>query len=292
MQQVIDISQPINNRPSCSFALVDTVPRLSFEEGDSHGVTFVTSRLDNFRTNTCTHIDFPGHLASLGRQFPKAVGHYPIERFIGPVFILDVSQKMAPLLTYFDKVGKLAIDKHAEADVLNFLNLLDTLSITRADIENALKTSNCAIEKLSGLLLYTGLSDWWRNEKFESWEYIYFYGPFLSENACDLLVANRLSFVGIDGFQLDHPIINFNGHELPLVLHSSARQHVSTKLEQIDKYSNHHSLLGKDILIYENLRIPPELRNREVMFSGVPLNLQLEGLNDNALARPYVTVVK
>src|ERR1035438_4519807 len=115
MKQVIDISHPILKSPSCSFAAVDTIPKLSFEEGESHGVTFVTSRVDNLHSNTCTHIDFPGHLATLGRKFPKSIGMYPIERFIGQVFIADFCDKLKPLASYFDKVGKLSVSIRDES---------------------------------------------------------------------------------------------------------------------------------------------------------------------------------
>ena len=154
------------------------------------------------------------------------------------------------------------------------------------------KTYNVTASSLKGLLLYTGLSGWWRYEKFESWEYAYFYSPFLTEDACDFLIENKLSFVGIDAFQLEHSIINFNGYELPLVLHEAARKHVAGRLTQIELFNNHFALLGKDILIYENLKIPAEIKNQMVEFSGVPLNMRLEGMNDNALVRPYVSVVE
>jgi kynurenine formamidase len=103
-------------------------------------------------------------------------------------------------------------------------------------------------------------------------------------------VEARLSFVGVDSFQLEDPIINFNGLELPLALNQSARQFVKERLGSIERFSNHLALLGHDILIYENLRLPPEIRNRLINFHGVPLNMRLEGMNDNALVRPYCTV--
>jgi kynurenine formamidase len=291
-KQVIDISHPIQTSPACSFAAVDSVPKLSFEEGDSHGVTFITSRVDNLHSNTCTHIDFPGHLASLGRKFPKSIGMYPIERFIGQVFIADFSEKLKPLAAYFDKEGKLSASIRDETSVMAFLKATSELTISKADLTKLFKTYDVAVSSLKGLILYTGLGNRWQNKKFESWEYIYFYSPFLTDDACDFLIENKLSFVGIDAFQLENSIINFNGYELPLILHEAARKHVAEHLKQIELFSNHFALLGKDILIYENLRIPAEIKNHMVEFSGVPLNMRLEGMNDNALVRPYVSVVK
>jgi kynurenine formamidase len=291
MKQIIDISHPIQRQP-CSFGVIDTTPQISFEEGESHGVCFITSRVDNLHSNTCTHIDFPGHLANLGRKFPKSVGMYPIERFVGRAFVADFSHKLAPIEPFFNKDGKLNISPRDDARVPAFLCAVDGLAITKEELTTLLQHAGLSLSSVSGLIIYSGLSSLWRYEKFESWEYAYFYSPFLTEGLCDLIVQSRLSFVGIDAFQLEHPIINFNGHELPLVLNQTAREMVVKKLDEMDMFSNHQALLGNDILVYENLRLPPEVKNRLVLFSGPPLNFRLEGMNDNALVRPYLSIIE
>ena len=217
---------------------------------------------------------------------------YPIERFMGRVFVADFRDKLKPLIPFFDKVGKLSVPLRDEAAVMSFLKTVDELAISKDDIIDLLKTYDVAVSSLTGLVLYTGLSEWWRYEKFESWEYVYFYSPFLTEDACDFLIENKFSFVGIDAFQLENSIINLHGHELPLILHETARQYVAKRLGEIEMFNNHFALLGKDILIYENLKLPAEIKNHVVEFSGVPLNMRLEGMNDNALVRPYVSVIK
>jgi len=216
---------------------------------------------------------------------------YSVERFIGPTLIADFSTKRHVVSPFFDQEGKFSVEATDGARVLEFLKSLDDLQITRSDIERAFDVAKIQNpHRLKGLIIHTGSSQFWQYRKFESWNYAYFYSPFLSEDACDLLINLGISFVGVDAFQLEHPIINFNGHELPLILNATARDYVESKLALQDEFSNHFALLGNDILIYENLRIPLELRGLEVLFSGPPLNLCLEGLNDNALVRPYAVV--
>ncbi len=95
--QLMDLSHPITDHPSCSFQMLDTTPQVSFQEGDAHGVFFVTTRLDNLMLNLCTHIDFPGHLHTYENKFLQSVGEYPLDRFIGAVAVIDVSDKMSAI---------------------------------------------------------------------------------------------------------------------------------------------------------------------------------------------------
>lgn len=215
---------------------------------------------------------------------------YAVDRFVGTVAVLDVSTKVSKLDTYFDKLGQLAVDVRDERAILNFLGCLSSLAINRDELKECLRLCGRPLTAVVGVLFYTGRSVLWRYNKFESWQYAYFFSPYLTHDACQHLVEARLSFVGVDSFQLEDPIINFNGLELPLALNQSARQFVKERLGSIERFSNHLALLGHDILIYENLRLPPEIRNRLINFHGVPLNMRLEGMNDNALVRPYCTV--
>lgn len=290
MRQIIDLSRPITTQPSCSFSVIDSSPLMTFEEGESHGVTFVTSRLDNLHSNTCSHIDFPGHLSSLGRKFPRPIGAYPVDRFVGKVLVCDFASKRSAISDFFDPNGRYTIEASNECGTVEFLESLDQLEITADELQSQI----CMVPKehlpLKGIILNTGVGSFWKYNKFESWNYAYFYSPFFSEAACDLIVSLGLSFVGIDAFQLDHPIINFNGHELPIVMNERAKVFVEKKLATITSFSNHVALLGADVLIYENLLIPNELNGKVIEFYGVPLNFQLDGMNDNALVRPIAFV--
>jgi kynurenine formamidase len=143
---------------------------------------------------------------------------------------------------------------------------------------------------LSGILVYSGVGRYWTYDTFDSWSYAYFYGPFLSREACESVVHGGLSFMGIDAFQLEHPLINFSGDALPLVLSPECREYVNTRLPELSPFPNHQRLLSNDVLIYENLDIPGALGDQTAFFSGVPLNLQLPELTDNALARPYAVL--
>ena len=74
MKTIIDISHPIRSSDPCSFGTSENIPEISYEEGESHGTFFITSRIDNLHSNTCTHIDFPGHLFGLAETFAKSIG--------------------------------------------------------------------------------------------------------------------------------------------------------------------------------------------------------------------------
>lgn len=288
--QIYDLSHPIREKPPCTFRTADAVPQVRYSEGESHGVFFITSRVDNLYSNTCTHIDFPGHLSEFGSRFYQSVGAYPVDRFVGPVAIFDFSWKLGVLGPYFDDEGKFIVDARDESSTMSFLKSLDDLEISASDLNAAARKGKIDLSATKGILVYSGLSRFWTYQAVESWNYIYFFNPFFSEEACDLIVDNRLSFVGTDSLQVEHPMINFAGDELPVVLHPDCRDYVAKKLETLKSTSNHRIFLGHDVLIYENLRLPAELAGRTVWFSGVPLNFQILGLDDNALARPYASV--
>ncbi|HEX5705514.1 MAG TPA: cyclase family protein [Pyrinomonadaceae bacterium] len=288
MGEFIDLSHPILDQPPCTFSINNPLPEVRFTEGESHGVFFVTSVVNNLYSNTCTHIDFPGHISEYASRFYETVGKYPIERFIGSVAILDFSSKLLQLSEDFNERGEFIVNIDDKDKVLEFLQSLDKLSITASDLTGSLDHMNVRIEDLRGILIYTGLSRFWKYEIVESWNYAYFFNPFLAEDACDLIVNKKLSFVGIDCLQVEHPIIDYSGDELPLVRHPECRQYVKEKLKVLKGPMNHRKLLGHDVLIYENMRIPKGLVGQKMWFSGVPLNLQIPELDDNALARPYV----
>jgi kynurenine formamidase len=285
---LVDLSHPITDKPSCSFSLVDRVPRVAFEEGDSHGMFFITSHIDNLGSNICTHIDFPGHLMSLGPEENWMVGEYPLGRFVGPVLICDVSRLVEPVLSHFSSEGLLKIEPSDGDAILAFLKELDVAVIDCAILEEAADQAEIALSDMHGVIFRAGISEYWKYATFDSWQYAYFYNPYLSDDACRLLIEADLSFVGIDAFQLEHPIINFEGDELPVILNPGCRNYVSAKLAEVNEFANHKLLLGSDILLYENLKVPVELGGKVAQFTGIPLNLQLPNVNDNALCRPFV----
>lgn len=283
---IFDLSRAVTGEPPCSFTPMDRHPALSFKEGGSHGIHFLTSEIAHLASNLCTHIDFPGHLASLPGPH-RQVGAYELERFVGDVAVLDFTAKLDAVDPYFDSHGHLTISPRQSGEMLSFLRALDDLEVRLDDLQDALARADATLDELSGLLFYSGVGRHWTYNTFDSWSYAYFYSPFMSSEACDAVVDAGLSFVGIDAFQLEHPLINFSGDALPLVLSPECRDYVSDKLSELSPFPNHQKLLSSDVLIYENLDIPPSLGDRTVQFSGVPLNLQLPELTDNALARPY-----
>ncbi|MGH9928036.1 MAG: cyclase family protein [Pyrinomonadaceae bacterium] len=287
MNRLFDLSHPITDNPPCTFRTADAIPKVRFSEGESHGVFFITSQVENLYSNTCTHIDFPGHLSEFGSRFLDSIGAYPIERFVGNVAILDFSSKLDALGVYFNDQGEFITDPSDPARMLNFLKSLEGLEISAAELAETLADVKVSLDSLKGVLVYSGLSRFWKYEIVESWNYIYFFNPFFSQEACQLIVDNEISFVGIDALQVEHPIIDYAGDELPVVLFEECRDYIAQKHRSLKGPMNHRLFLGHDVLIYENMRIPKELAGQTVWFSGVPLNFQISGLDDNALVRPY-----
>lgn len=281
---IVDLSHPIRNQPPCTFTTVDKVPSVYFEEGDSHGDVFITSRIDNLYSNLCTHIDFPGHIPDRTGPDLRTVGEYPIERFVGDVAIVDVSARREALASYFDPNGYLSMDLNDAGRVGDFIESLEDLAIGPDEIESAIRSD------VIGLVLYSGLSRYWAYGIFNSWQYAYFYNLYFTKEACEAIRDRGMSFVGVDAFQLEHPIINFSGDEQMFAKAPKVREFVHHELQRVDSFRNHDVLLSADILIYENLRVPAELAGRTCRWFGPPLNLQLDDLNDNALCRPVAVI--
>ncbi len=293
--KIFDLSHPILDKAPCSFGTADKVPVVTFEEGDSHGTFFVTSRLDNLYSNAGTQIDFPGHLSceihphDTGLPTYHTVGEYPLERFIGPCFIANLMHKTKFLDDWFDHRG--VFNRERIHEFADFVAQLSNLKITADDYRDASRDSGAPdLAELTGVLLYSGNTAYWTHEIFESWEYRYFYAPYLSDEVTELLLAAQVSFVGIDAFQIENPIANFRGDELPLMINKTARDLVKDKLNEWKGSTNHERILGNGILIYESLSITQEIAGRVGQFSGPPLNFQLPGLDDDAIARPYFVV--
>ncbi len=295
MSKIVDLSHPITDKAPCTFGTADKVPIITFEEGDSHGLFFVTSRIDNLYSNAGTQIDFPGHLVGVkptsaaARTTYSSVGEYPLERFIGKVAVLDFSSKMENLESWFDDRGVFNRDRIGQFD--EFVATFERLEINVDDLTGELDRLDVNLEELIGLLIFSGSGKYWSNEVFESWEYRYFYAPYFSMEAAQLLAdTSSISLVGIDAFQIEDPVANFRGNELPLMINSKAREYVRTRLASWLGDTNHERLLGNGILIYESVRLPLDVAGKVGEFSGVPLNLQLPGLDDDAVTRPYLLI--
>ena len=203
--------------------------------------------------------------------------------------MLDFSSKMAALDGWFDDRGVFNRDRIGEFD--EFVATFGSLEITVADLLAELDRLDVKLEDLLGLLIYSGSGKYWTNEVFESWEYRYFYAPYFSTEAAQLLAdTGSISLVGIDAFQIEDPVANFRGNELPLMVNPTARKDVRARLASWKGETNHERLLGNGILIYESVRLPSDVAGAVGEFSGVPLNLQLPGLDDDAMTRPYLLI--
>jgi len=291
MKKFFDLSHAIREQPNCSFEVINKLPEIRYLEGGAQGSFFITTKINNLFFNISTHIDFPGHLPELRGKFSDSVGAYAIERFVGSVLVLDFSSKLQKIKSFFDDKGKFLVDLKDEEKMMLFLKALEKLEISTSEFNEVLKICSASLSSLKGILLYTGLSAYWKYEINDAWNFIYFFNPFLSSEVCEQIACYNFSFIGVDTSQIEHPIVNYNGDETPLVSNPKCREFVIEKLNAINGRLNHKILLEKDILIYENVNIPPEVANCVVDFSGVPLNFQIEGMNNNALARPYAVLV-
>jgi kynurenine formamidase len=290
-----DLSWPLTSETPCTFSSSDKVPIATFEEGDSRSLFFVTSRIDNLYSNAGTQVDMPAHLPSSRQRIESdvrprkaTVGEYPIERFVGDVAVLDFSAKMLPLEPWFDDDGVFVRDRFADFGV--FAEQLDGLEISVSEFDRALTDLQCNLDDLNGVLIYSDTSRFWVEKIYESWEYRYFYSPYFSTDLAKFLVDSRLSFVGIDSFQIEHPASNFRGDELPVMVNSEARQLLREINDGRKGHTNHDYLLGGGLMIYESLRLSTEVTGTRGYFSGPPLNLRLAGLDDGAMTRPYLIV--
>lgn len=280
----IDLSHPITADGPCTFSRLNQPPTATFQEGDSLGTFFLTSVLHNLGSNLCTHMDLAGHIVTGGANLPL-VGEYPVANFLGDAIIIDVRDKMAPLAPFFDENGRSII---APTDVdgwSRFIAVLPLLEISKQElIERVERVRNG--RDVRGVIFLCGNARFWKPGQYNANDYAYFFNVYLAEKAAQWLVGLGITFVGIDAFQLEDPMINFRGDEAFLAKAQELRRDVLERLGMRELYSNHRTLLSNQIAIYENLNLSPDLANRFGFFAGQPLNLQLPGLVDNAVCRP------
>jgi len=280
--EIVDLSFAIASDPSCSFEILDTAPQVSFQEGDGGGA--ISVRLDNLVMSSYTHVSFPGSDPSRPAA-GKTVGEYPLERFVGPVAIVDVSRRSDAVAPFFDAQGTLQVEPRDEASSLAFLESLAGLAVTSEDLLASLRAAGVALRELRGVLFFSGLSRYWKYQKFQAWEHRYFFNPFPTPELCRELAGSGISFVGIDSLQLEPPIGNFLGQELPFILNPACRRYIAR--QRADGLFNvARSLFAGDVLIYQNLNLPSFLAGRCGEFFGVPLNLRVDGAS--SAVRPFV----
>ena len=190
---IIDLSQPFAeggyNNPAFEDGRIDVIMR--HETEGWHAETLTTS------THVGSHVDASKHKLPGG----KAIGEYPLSRFVGEAIPINLYQK-----------------KPDEEITLNELLPYDAL-----------------ITEGINVLLCTGWSEKKKSETKD--EYLY-HSPWLGGEAARWLVHRRVNGVGIDHFSIGGA--NPKNVEIP-----------------------HDILLGSEIIIFEGLRLPKELFERE-----------------------------
>jgi kynurenine formamidase len=283
--RILDLSHPVRSSATCSFEIIDTVPKISFQEGVSHGGGMISARIDNLVMDSYTHLVFPGSRPQ-PRESGRTVGEYPLESFVGPAVVLDVSDKAARLDRFFTAEGRLALDPRDEAAGLAFLQALDGLAVTREEVAAGLERAGVDPSEVRGVLFHSGLARHWIYQKLQVWEHRYFFSPFLEAEACRHLAAAGVSFVGIDSLQIDSPWLNMTGQEIPFVLNPGCRRLIAER-RAASWPGALSALLERDVVVYLNLNLPELLAGRVVEFAGPPLNLQIEGATTSSVVRPF-----
>jgi kynurenine formamidase len=286
-----DLSHPITPEGSCRFAYENNAPNATFQEGESNGLNFVTSVLSPLASNVGTHMDLAGHIYPPCENAPL-VGEIPIDRFMGKAPVLDCRLKMKRLGAFFNASGMLKEELTDSAVFTGFVNCFQSLAISLRELVDMVgaKFAEQTGDPIKGVIFLCGNARYWKPGRHLAHQYRYFFNVFLEDDAARWLADQGISFVGIDSFQLEDPIINFRGDEAFVVGDARLRQFLLAKLNGKPLYSNHRTFLNSQIAIYENLNLAEELAGCTGEFVGPPLNIRLPGVNDNALCRPVFTV--
>lgn len=279
----IDLSHPITEAGPCTFSRLNQQPSVSFHEGDSLGTFFMTSTVSNLGSNLCTHMDLAGHIVG-GVDLPL-VGEYPVSHFVGAAIVVDVRDKMAVLDAFFDANGRSTISPDDTVGWTAFLAALQELEISKLELTERVDRVRGG-RHVQGVIFMCGNAPLWKPGRYNAYDYRYFFNVYLAEKAAQWLVSLGVTFVGIDAFQLEDPMINFRGDEAFLAKSSDLRREVIQRLGERELFSNHRTLLSNRVAIYENLKLGAELADTFGFFAGAPLNLQLAGMVDNAVCRP------
>lgn len=165
-----------------------------------------------------THVDAPRHFLTGA----PLISDYPITRFVGPAVVLDLRRDAPVAITAAD---------------LQAASLAAGESAAHAPL----------IQPGDSVLLYTGWAERFRDPSYDR-------HPYLSPDAADWLVAQRINLLGTDTFSPDYPI----PMQAPDYL-----------------WPVHARLLGHDILVVENLGLGlKEILGKRVTFVGAPLRIE------------------
>lgn len=77
--EIVDLSHQIRNTPPCTLIQnAENIATAATVHGESVGVVFRTTKVNNLYLNNGTHIDFPGHLNEINNC--QTIGEYKIEK--------------------------------------------------------------------------------------------------------------------------------------------------------------------------------------------------------------------
>lgn len=283
--EVIDISHPIKAETDLSFRKEDITPSCLYLEDATEGIFYIHTQLNDLLMTYGTHICFPGCLTRniIAQQNRMPVGKYKIENFLGKVFIIDVSFLYEKLMGYY-KNGILSIDLYSKTEVDAYLEELSSLNLKKINLTQCLD----ALDQVSGVIFYTGLSKFWCYKKFDLMEYVYFQSFNLSKALCDYLIDLNIKFVGVDSFSLGNPFSVYSGHEKLFSCSRDALNLYSSIISNNNCHDAHDYFLNNEVFIYKNLKLYKNLSGKIFTFSGVPLNIQISDMDTSSVVRPYL----
>jgi kynurenine formamidase len=280
--EIIDLSHElVMNRSCCYSTNPDNTIHPGHYTGQSRGVTFLTTRLDNFYLNYGTHIDFPGHLIGEGKN--RSIGSYELTRFISEAIIVDVRDKLKGINQLIDAKERIkwGNEKDGKNNLISIIDNMEiSLSYFRGKVTQDLRGKS--------VIFCTGLDRYWKYGVCAPWDYPYFFNPYPSPELAEFLAQSGVSLIGIDALQIESPLINFE--EPPSFLSSKHKKDFKKKLVEIEKNFAHRIFLDRDVCIAENLTQVTKIIGERVLFVIAPLKLGF--VTDNSISRAFALILK
>jgi len=295
--RIVDLTQKItkvfstylSNDNEMYFAEIEQEPPNS-----SMGIDFKVSKITSLRLNHGTHIDFPGHINDK-RFKQKTVSSYPLKEFISEALIYDASDKVKTFHKVFEKriISNKSLLQLSNDETFwkEFFNEIANLVITKDEFCSKIDDK---LENKS-VLIFTGLGKcYWDYVNFNSHNIglpLYCINPFMEAELAEYLVDENVRIVGVDSWQVDNPIINFES--LPIYLPENVKNDIKSEVDKIRSNNNHQIFLGDGkVLIMENLDLN-ELKGCErALLVCPPIKLDFPGCNDNSITRACALVFK
>jgi len=288
--EIVDLTHDIDMRLPCTFTSQNLDPMLAqVIRGQSIGLNFHTTCLDNFYMNYGTHIDFPMHLEDLKEAHKKSIGRYELEKFVAETVVIDVRDKVESFIKEIGGVCKnnsiclLPTDEFFD----KFFVAMNKLALTKSEFCDRVK------EDIAGkaVVLYTELSKYWVLSSKNAWDYLYFFNPYITFDLAEYFVEKKVKLVGIDALQIENPIVNFD-ESCTATLTEKAKVEINKRLTDVKTNYAHRILLSNKIMLLENMTNVGLIVNKKSLLVAPPLKIVCNNCGDNSVVRAFAIVLK